>query len=358
MTMQLADEYASVHSLYESFENKIRSLCTDLLRIDGVQVHSVSSRTKSIASLFGKISRPDKAYDSLSDITDLVGIRIITYLESAVLDVARLIEREFDVDPARSVNKAKARDPDTFGYSSVHYIVKLAIDRNGLAEYKAFRDIFFEIQVRSILQHAWAEIEHDLGYKSDIQVPFAVRRRFSRLAGLLELADSEFDSVRSDLQNYKSEVAKQVADLDPSSATISLDADSLTAYYNNSELCRRIDLAIAAAFDNEIVNSRQASKFDLDRLAYFNISTVEEFEKQLRSKEVLISDFSKKWSKRRNAHRTGYFSSGICNFYLGYILICERGSVEEIVLYLKELNIGSGTKAVATRILSVYNSVK
>lgn len=358
MVTELADEYANAHSLYESFEKKIRSLCTDLLSVNGVLVHSVSSRTKSVASLSGKISRPDKAYESLSDITDLVGIRIITYLESAVLDVARLVEAEFYVDAGRSIDKAKARDPDTFGYSSIHYIVKLADGRNSLPEYKAFKEIFFEIQVRSILQHAWAEIEHDLGYKSDIQVPSAVRRRFSRLAGLLELADNEFDSIRSDLHSYKAEVAKQVVGLNFNSAAIPLDSESLTAYFNNSELCRRIDLQVADAFDNEIIDAKQASRFDLNRLAYFDISSVDELEKQLRSKELLIVAFAKKWSRRRNANKTGHFTSGICAFYLGYIIICERNSVDEVVLYLKSLNIGSGTRVVATAILNTYNSIK
>jgi hypothetical protein len=62
-----------------------------------------------------------------------------------------------------------------------------------LVEYSTHTGVQFEVQIRSTLQHAWAEIEHDRGYKSEVEVARAVRRRFSRLAGLLELADYEFD---------------------------------------------------------------------------------------------------------------------------------------------------------------------
>jgi hypothetical protein len=57
------------------------------------------------------------------------------------------------------------------------------------------RKRWFEIQVRSLLEHAWAEIEHEIVYKSGITQPDAVRRRFAALAGSLELFDSEFEPV-------------------------------------------------------------------------------------------------------------------------------------------------------------------
>ena len=55
-----------------------------------------------------------------------------------------------------------------------------------------------EIQVSTILQDAWAEIEHDIVYKSPEDIPFRLRRRFACLAGLLEIADREFESLRQD----------------------------------------------------------------------------------------------------------------------------------------------------------------
>lgn len=82
-------------------------------------------------------------------------------------------------------------EPDRFGYCSVHYVVEMSQKRLNLYEHQAYEGLKCEIQIRSVLQHAWAEIEHDLGYKSEIAIPKRIRRNFSRLAGLLEIADKE-----------------------------------------------------------------------------------------------------------------------------------------------------------------------
>ena len=83
-------------------------------------------------------------------------------------------------------------------------------ERLNLREYHAFEGLKCEIQIRSVLQHAWAEIEHDLGYKSEIAIPKGIRRNFSRLAGLLEIADKEFQEIRSFLQSYQNEATEKV----------------------------------------------------------------------------------------------------------------------------------------------------
>jgi hypothetical protein len=70
--------------------------------------------------------------------------------------------------------------------------------------------IKFEIQMRSSLQHTWAEIEHDLGYKSMYEVPREVRREFSRIAGLLELADESFVRIRSKIADYNKQTTENI----------------------------------------------------------------------------------------------------------------------------------------------------
>jgi putative GTP pyrophosphokinase len=160
-------------------------------------VHDVRSRLKARDSFDAKIRRSPGKYSDLSAVTDLVGLRIITYFAADVDRVASILEEEFEIDRLRSVDKRARTDPTQFGYSSLHYIISLPERRTSLSEYRGWRGLLAEVQVRSLLQHAWAEIEHDLGYKAVQDVPFDIRRRFARVAGLLELADEEFDAIHT-----------------------------------------------------------------------------------------------------------------------------------------------------------------
>jgi hypothetical protein len=167
---------------------------------------------------------------------------LITYFEGDVSKVSNMLEREFEVDVANSLDKRDLLDPDRFGYLSRHYVLQLSQSRANLTEYSAFREYKAEVQVRSILQHAWAEIEHDLGYKSKIDVPRDIRRRFSRAAGMLELLDQEVAEIRSELDNYSNLVKESIA-TNPTS--VEIDRDSLAAYIENSASASRTDAQLA-----------------------------------------------------------------------------------------------------------------
>ena len=107
----------------------------------------------------------------------LYGARLITYFADEVEHLASLVETEFEIDRVNSVDKRQTQEPDRFGYLSVHYIAELKDTRTSLPEYRRFKGVKFEVQVRSILQHTWAEIEHDLQYKNVEAIPRELRRR-------------------------------------------------------------------------------------------------------------------------------------------------------------------------------------
>ena len=194
----------------QAFGLILEGLIQSTLEANGLQVHSVTSRVKSKASIRRKLERLDRERD-INSLTDILGIRIITYFRDEVDAVARLIENEFLIDKERSVDKRAALDPDRFGYLSLHYIAQLNQNRSQLVEYSMYTGVLFEVQIRSILQHAWAEIEHDRGYKSEAEVPKAVRRRFSRLASLLELADDEFLGLRDELARLPRSIPRSLS---------------------------------------------------------------------------------------------------------------------------------------------------
>ncbi|CQR74923.1 GTP pyrophosphokinase YjbM [Sporomusa ovata DSM 2662] len=195
---KILDLYRKNHSMYNDFTHEMQDLVTNFLMKKNIRIHSIVSRVKGETSLKNKIVK--KNYTKLEGITDLCGIRIITYFSDDVDLVANIIQEAFTIDPINSVDKRKLLPVTQFGYLSVHFIASLTTSQLQLPNYKNFANCKVEIQICSILQHAWAEIEHDLEYKSQATISYNVRRKFSRLAGLLEIADSEFVVLRDHLQ--------------------------------------------------------------------------------------------------------------------------------------------------------------
>jgi putative GTP pyrophosphokinase len=231
---QFLDEYSraapALHALAAVLERRL----TASVAAHGLEVHFVASRVKDRESLRRKLARPDKTYEALWDVTDLLGLRIATFFEDDIPVVARLIEREQRVDFRHSADKLSAVEPGRFGYRSLHYVCAAPADA-GLPA--AFR---FEIQVRTALQHAWAEVEHDLGYKGGAAIPDVLRRRFSRVASLLEIADQEFVGIRAEIARYRERVLVEVTQ---AGAPLPLDAITLAAVVDNS---------VVAALDADI----------------------------------------------------------------------------------------------------------
>ncbi|TMX62375.1 GTP pyrophosphokinase [Vibrio rotiferianus] len=190
--------YIHNRPIYKRLAEKVESLLIEVFESQNISYHMVTSRAKDIESARLKSTKA-KYDDPLKEIQDYAGIRVITYVEDEVQEVTRLIETLFDIDWSNSSNKSEDLGTDKVGYKSVHYIAKLKQDRLCLPEYKQYQDKCFEIQIRTILQHAWAEIEHDRNYKFSGKLEGELTRRFKLLSGVLELADREFNSISNEI---------------------------------------------------------------------------------------------------------------------------------------------------------------
>ena len=176
---------------------------TQALQQQGIYVTAIEHRIKTEESLSGKLELKGSKYHQLDDITDVFGIRIITFYTDDVDKVAAIVKRLFTVDWKESVDKRKLHHLNSFGYNSLHYICSLPKTLIDDPEEPALNTIRFEVQMRTALQHVWSTIEHDTGYKSDVQILPEYRRQFSRLAGMLELIDDEFSRLRNSLTDYR-----------------------------------------------------------------------------------------------------------------------------------------------------------
>ena len=279
----------------------LEQLLSEEAEKEELRVHAVTYRVKSEASAALKIARPRPGATQagprpLHTLTDLLGVRVITLFRDEVDVVARLIEREFTIDHENSVDKRAVLDPDKFGYLSLHYIAELGAGRTAMPEYRKFGGIKFEIQIRSILQHAWAEIEHPLGYKSMGAVPRDLRRRFSQLAGLLELADDRFAAIKMEIGNHQT-TAKEA--IEQGGLSIEIDQDSLYAFVQSSPQTVALDQAIGKISNAQV--SRRADEQFLGRVAGFlkeqGFRSVQDLSDYLNDNQELLPEFIKRCLK-------------------------------------------------------------
>lgn len=185
--------YASGGASRERATSRAIQLTREVLEPFRFEMQPVDGRSKAADSVREKLLRKKYANPSVM-LTDQVGVRVIAFYPDDVDGIVSALKAGLDVDPANSVDKRTALDTREFGYRSVHLICKPTKSQE--RRYRDLAGITFEIQVRSILEHAWAEIEHRVVYKSRIRFPEAATRRFSAVAATLELMDDAFSMLR------------------------------------------------------------------------------------------------------------------------------------------------------------------
>ncbi len=224
----LLKEYHAALPVMQRMKEIVVDTLKKAIETNGMEVSLVGARIKTEESLKGKLQLKGNKYHSLNDITDILGARIVTFYTDDVDRIASMAEQLFIIDWANSVDKRTLHQLDSFGYNSLHYICSLPkniVDDPACPQLNTIR---FELQMRTTLQHAWASLNHDTGYKSGVEVPPEYLRSINRLAGMLELADDEFSRIRTEINTYRHRVQALVQNgkLDE----VSLDGDTFRSY--------------------------------------------------------------------------------------------------------------------------------
>ncbi|MFZ4929270.1 GTP pyrophosphokinase [Chryseobacterium sp. Mn2064] len=282
----ILQEFQEKHTNYKHFCDKTINLIGDLLQQNKIIIHNLSGRVKDNQSLAKKIDKKIDKYTSINDITDIIGIRIITHLESEVDIIEKLMRDEFKIDEENSIDKRELSN-DQFGYRSLHLVISLNNTRDTLTEYASYKDFKCEIQIRSILQHAWAEIEHDLGYKGKIQIPDQYKRDFNRLSALLETADKEFDRLKKELSTYENNVSNLIIS-EPQN--VGINKASLEKFNLDNEILIEARNFLANKMQWKYIESVGSDRI-IPRFAYFKMRTIKDINDSLIENKDLFFKF-------------------------------------------------------------------
>lgn len=221
----ILEDYRKQKDDFIQLGDTVHSILDELCRDSGIKPLVIEHRVKKEKSLAGKLERSGGWYSTFEDLTDILGARVICFFSDDIDKIGKSVEERLVIDWDNSSDKRALIKADSFGYLSLHYICSLPFNA-GYPDNICGKK--FEIQIRTVLQHAWAAINHDLGYKSEFGVPRDVTREFSRIAGLLEIADDEFVRTRDHMREYTENIRQKI--IENKADDVHIDSISLNEY--------------------------------------------------------------------------------------------------------------------------------
>ncbi len=316
---EVVQKYALKRAFYVDYASVVEAILRQSLERAIVRFLDVQSRAKSVESFRDKARRLSddgslKYTEPMSQLTDLAACRIIVFFPKTIQQVEDILRTELDV-MEKVDHAANALEEGRLGYLSVHFLARLKTPRIALPEYTRFGGSVVEIQVRTVMQHAWAEIEHDIQYKSSYSVPRELARRFVTLAGLLEVADREFQSIQDRDQQLRNEANASIGagrfagvEITPASLKAYLDRRfgsdgrmSQWSYDFATRIVKAIDIATIEELDAAIVDfdDTEASR----AVQGSRVGQVSRFE------HVLLAAFGDRYAQKHPWHREPWFQN-------------------------------------------------
>lgn len=233
-------EYIKRYSLYQEYTRRMKHLLQDLIGREKVQVYALEGWAKTPDEFFNELSNKKGVLpaDPFKDIPDLATVRILLYFPSDVITVEKVIQEEFLIDLPRSTTSKDLEDPDLFGYKSIMYGVSLKSDRGSLREWEKYRDLKLHVQVRTMLQEAWAAVSPEISGTTDVVTKGKLKRKLFRVSALLEEADEDFHYLREAAKKMSIPVSPEknmpIIEADNSAKALKLTRDSLRQVFEDN----------------------------------------------------------------------------------------------------------------------------
>lgn len=195
---EIGIRYVESLKLYEEYATRIRNLIQDLVEIEGVEFYAIDGWAEPPAELLRILSGLDEK--DLSGV-DLVTVRVLLRFPEDVLKIENVVKAEFEIDESRSVPSSGLEDPYRFGYPAVVYILSLSKSRSNLREWEKYKSLSFRLELRTMLQEAWATIFPKVNQTVGSLSEKKLTRELVLLAALLEKADQGFLTLRNEIKD-------------------------------------------------------------------------------------------------------------------------------------------------------------
>ena len=260
-------KYFEISEKYELLAKNLKGALDLFLKESNINYLTVYYRIKAVNSFIKKIYRKSYYDNPFEQCEDICGLRIIYYYQSDIEKISKIIKREFEV--LEFQDKLDYIGADQFGYRSFHFIVKIKKSWLGAPNYRGLENLKAEIQVCTVLMHAWDEIEHELEYRQDAHVPKQFKRKFSRISAKLEEADEQFEELRNQREKYKEDLI-QNAKMEKGifNKSLVLNLDNLQAFLDFHFPDRIRDMRDTRSLLDEMIKCKITMK---DIIEYYEI---------------------------------------------------------------------------------------
>ncbi|MBP0492475.1 GTP pyrophosphokinase [Pararoseomonas indoligenes] len=293
----LTKQFESARENFVSFTADLESILRKLLEHAGIELAALEARTKGVDSFRGKVDRPEKKqkYKKCEDVTDLSGLRLVCYLHEEAQRVSKLLADHFTIDIKNSKYRHEFLAADRLGYRADHIVISLSPERLKLPELSKYKNYKAEIQVKTVLEHAWAAVDWKIRYKGQTGIPEPVLRRLYRISALLEGADEDFSRVKAETGSIRNAYSKKIKS---GNLAIALDRESAIAFLKQSVTAnkiaasaRRLGFRVRAA---QTLNTHPMDGF-LGTMELLKITDIDNLERRLalkvRSSEAVLRKF-------------------------------------------------------------------
>lgn len=244
-------KFDELKNLYTRLGQNIVDAIKSFLQENEIPYLEVYYRVKEYSSFSEKIERKNYT-NPFEEIEDICGVRIICYYLKDIERIQKIIKKEFNIK--ESVDKSESLGLKEFAYRSFHNIVTIKPNWCETPNYRGLNNLKTEIQTRTILMHAWAEIEHKLNYKSDAQVPKEFQRKLFRLSAKFEEADEQFEELKSGILKYRKEINSKTKNSKKFDLTQDLNIESFKAFLKFHFAKHEIELSRVNQLFEDLIN--------------------------------------------------------------------------------------------------------
>lgn len=190
---QLRSAYAERLPLHERAAKAFATAVSESLRTIRLEPVTVTHRVKDYDSFRRKLD--SKTYGNpFKDCSDIIGVRVVVLRADEIRRAVEVLSIDFD--PIKDEPKG---DQPGSSYRSHHLDLRVPQEWTKVPTYRLLHELRFEVQIRTALMHAWAEIEHSV-YKPDRPIPEGLQQGFGELAEALRRCDNTLDHLASQLK--------------------------------------------------------------------------------------------------------------------------------------------------------------